>query len=339
MAYQLFIKTKNIILATSFVLIFGCQNNSNTEPKINYSGYYIPVEGGRIDMKLDSITPLNDLILRLRETNELYDTHKGYLIGYNDLMFSIAVHSNKAIQPLLDFIDTTNSYEAKLAAVYTLYLIGINCKVDWGPYDEFTNITAREGLFKLLANNESLQMDIAMLLIRDPRESDVPKLFRLLDSLRSDCWPITSALLRYDLKNIPVKHDIPEDLLSMKIWFTKQMNYPDSAIFSEIFLEFSKKYAEFIQVEDTLYHYNFQMPIRWSYENTEIYISYLTNTCLRVGNGMIGANYQYFYKDGKINFCSALTSKRLWLEWWNTQRPSYKDSLNNGYKKIGINRI
>lgn len=323
---------KLIIPFISILFLIGCNKHSRIEPTINYSGYYIWVEGGRMKMELDSITPLNKLIPRLRNHNVLYETHKAYLIGFNDLMFSIAVHSDEAIESLKNYIDTTSSYNAKMAAIYTLYLAGINCNVEHSPYEDFTNIRARDALFKILAEDTVMQMQIMLLLIRDPRESDVPKLFNILETSTSDCWPIISGLLRYNLINIPVKQDIPDSLYSMKIKLPRQTNNESYRTIGEVFSIFAQKYPNQIQIEDTLFHYD----ELWYNEN-EIYIRHLTN--LHVGPSFIGANFQYFYKDGIIHFCSALTAKHLWLDWWNSQSSSYKDSLNKGYKKIGINRV
>lgn len=329
------------ILALILILtiIFGCSVNSHKETKISYSGYYIPVEGGRIEMKLDSVSTLNKLISQLTDSNKLYETYKGYLIGYNDLMFSIAVHSNDAIKPLLKFIDTSSSYEARHAAILTIYLIGINCKVEWASYDDFSNIKAREALFMLLSKHEDLQIDIMQLLIRDPRGSDIPKLFHVMDSLKSDCWAISNGLLRYDLNNIPVHHDIPEDLLSLKIKYYTEDGFVRKDQLSDIFRKFAQKYTNLIQIEDTLYNYKFEMPVSFGVDNNQIDISFMTRVCLKVGHGSIGANYQYQFKNDKIVFYSASTVKHLWLDWWKSLDISYKESLKDSYKKIGIDRI
>jgi hypothetical protein len=327
------------IIIIVFVLLIGCTRSSNQLPKIKYSGYYIPVEGGRIDMKLDSVTPLLELIPQLETKNKLHETGKAYWIGYNDLMFSIAVYSDRAIEPLVNFIDNTSSYESKFAALLTLHLIGIDCKIVGRFNEEFSNKRAREALIRLLAENDTLQTEIMLLLIRDPRESDIPKLFNRMDSLKTDCWAITSALLRYDLKNIPVAQDLPVKLLMKQVSFTNQDNFPNNETLKKAFSEFSQKYSDLVVVEDTLYNYNYQMPIRIGIDSNEISLAYMVRFCTLTDFCFIGPNFQYFYKDGKITFCSANTTKRLWLEWWNSQSSSYKDSLKTSYKKIGINRI
>lgn len=197
------IMIRYIIVAILFELLFGCKSNVGQEQKIVFSGYSIPIAGGHIDMKLDSITPLTELIPQLRSNNKLYETGKGYWIGYNDLMFSIAVYSDTAIKPLADFIDTTTNYDSKVAAIYTLHLIGIKCRLAGRTHEEFTNIKAREEILKLMAKHDSLQTLIMTLLIRDPRESDIPILLNIMNTSKTDCWSISNGLMNYNLNNVP----------------------------------------------------------------------------------------------------------------------------------------
>jgi len=327
------------IIVIASVFLIGCTRSSIQEPKIKYSGYYIPISGGRVEMKLDSVTPLLELIPQLETKNKLHETGKAYWIGYNDLMFSIAVYSDKAIEPLINFINNTHSYKSKLAALLTLHLIGIDCKIVGRFYEEFSNKRAREALIRLLAKNDTLQSEIMLLLIRDPRESDIPKLFNIMDSLNTDCWAITSGLLRYDLKNIPVAQDLPQKLLMKQVSFKNQDNFPNNETLKKTFKEFTQKYNDLIVAEDTLYNYNYQMPIRIGIDRNAISLAYMVRCCTFTSFSFIGPNFQYFYKDGRLTFCSANTTKHLWLEWWNSQSSLYKDSLKTSYKKIGINRI
>src|SRR5687768_14009231 len=67
----------------------------------------LPVEGGSIRMKIDSITPLKDLISQLNQEWQLLETGKGYWIGYTNDMFSIAAHGDSAVAALSDFCKTT----------------------------------------------------------------------------------------------------------------------------------------------------------------------------------------------------------------------------------------
>ena len=336
---HIYTKIKYLFIIISLTFLIGCNKKTKNAIKIIHSGYSIRVEGGKRNMSLDSITPLLELIPQLNTENELYETGKGYWIGYNDLMFSIAVYSDQAIGPLLSFLDTTKSFNSKIAALYTLHLIGINCKIIGRYNEDFINLKARDALFKLLSVNEKLQDRIILLLIRDPIESDIPKLFNIMDSSKMDCWAICSGLLRYDLKDIPVDQQLPEYLLLKKIRLSKSIDFPDNETIQEIFKKLSEKYSDFVEVEDTLYNYNFQMPIRIGFDDNEISLAYMKRFCTITDYCSIGPNFQYFYNNGKIHFCSATTTKNLWLNWWKLQNDSYKDSLKLSHQKMATKRF
>lgn len=326
------------ISIVTLIFLVGCIQPKSGNSKIKYSGHYIPIEGGRIEMKLDSITPLNELIPQLATKYTLYDTYKGYWIGYNELMFSIAVYSDEAIDPLVKYINTTHSYNGKIAALYTLHLIGINCKVTGRDHEKFTNKKARKALLHLLANDE-IQDRIMILLIRDPRESDIPELFNMLDSLKSDCWAITSGLLRYNLKDIPVAQDVPETLGDRKINVSMTNEFPDDVMINSIFKSIRHDYKDFILVEDTLINYDYKIPTIIGFMNKDITVGYLINLCTITDYCDIAPNFQYFYKDGKIKFCSAGTAKSLWLNWWNSLSLFYKNSLRDSNKEMAVERF
>ena len=69
----------------------------------------LPVEGGGIRMKIDSTAPISELINRLNSIWQFLETGKLYWIGYTEDMFSIAARKDAAIQPLLNFIDTSQN--------------------------------------------------------------------------------------------------------------------------------------------------------------------------------------------------------------------------------------
>ena len=317
------------ILTFIILLSLNCKRNTNKTQKIIFSGYSIPREWARLDMKLDSITPLKELIPKLRIYDTLYETGKAYWIGYNDLMFSIAVYADSAINPLINFIDTTNSTKAQIAALYTLHLIGINCKVASRTLEKFDNLKAREALLKVLSTHINLQRNIMLLLIRDPRENDIPKLFNIMESSDDYCWAISAALLSYNLNNIPIHQPIPEKLLnkSVDIKFNEDNNYNE--MYKKVFRAFSDKYKGLVNVEDTLFNYNFHQPTFINSKSEPIKLWYLIFESSRINYCELSSNYQYYFKNGKIYFCSAMTSKKLWLDWWKLQSKSYKDNLTH----------
>lgn len=336
---------KNLLIIISIVL-FGCNRTQHTEQKIRYTGYRVTVGYGKlIEMHLDSITPLNKLITRLEIQNKLNYTQKRDLIGYNDLIFSIAVHGDSAINPLIKFIHTTKSYDAKIAAVYTLHLIGINCITSHeGRFEMFPNLHARKALFQLLAEEDSLQPRIMLLLSRRPMASDVPILFDILNSCKSDCWAITCGLVRYDLRNIPVAQKLPERIFRKEVYINNSKGTLNDMAVSKAIKKIATKYRNFVVVEDTLFNYHYELPMMHDghtmshvVEN-HVRIADLCDYCTFTCPFWFGSNFQYYYKNDKITFCSPKTSKHLWLEWWKSQTHFYKDSLKSSDKIIGIYR-
>ena len=81
------------------------------------------VEGGGIPAKIDSITPLNDLMDCLDLDWRLEETGKGYWIGYTDEMYSLATRCDTSVQALLDFISRSKTEDGKIGAIYTIHLI------------------------------------------------------------------------------------------------------------------------------------------------------------------------------------------------------------------------
>jgi len=336
---------KNLLIIISIVLV-GCNSTQHKESKIRYTGYRVSVGYGKqIEMHLDSITPLINLITRLEIQNKLNNTRAKDLIGYNDLIFSIAVHGDSAINPLIKFIHTTKSYDAKIAAVYTLHLIGINCITSHeGRFEAFPNRHARKALFQLLAQEDSLQPGIMLLLSRRPMASDVPVLFDILNSSKSDCWAITCGLVRYDLKNIPVAQKLPEKIWGKEVCINNPKGTLNDIAVSKALKKIATKYRDFVVLEDTLFNYHYELPMMHN-GYTMIYtvgnhvtIGDLCDYCTFTSPFHFGSNFQYYYKNDKITFCSPQTSKHLWLEWWKSQTHSYKDSLKSSEKIIGTYR-
>jgi hypothetical protein len=65
-------------------------------------------------------------------------------------------------------------------------------------------------------------------------------------------------------------------------------------------------------------------------------VSEIVDNASSCGYCDIGNNFSYYVNDNILYFCSAATSKKLWLEWWASQPQSYKDSLMRSDKKIEV---
>ncbi len=328
--------------------MLSCNETKPHKQRIKHAGYslYQGLGSRHIDIKIDSITPLYQLVSNLETNNKLYPTHRGWYIGYNDLMYSIAVHSDDAIRPLIDFYHKSKSNDAKMAVIYTLHLIGINLNIEYRNKCElFSNMNAREALFDLLAENDSLQLKIMMLLSRYPVASDVPKLFSILELSKSDNWGITCGLFRYNFKNSPFNQRIPESILYKKIKIKNSKDLYLQEFIGKAFKKISKEYKNSIVIEDTLLlDYCFEDKVTFSnlsinqmyMKNTELSINDLCDFC-SINPFQYGSNFQYYLKDGKLTFCSSESMKRIWLNWWKSQNQNYKHSFENNNNLICSN--
>ncbi|MFM2291355.1 MAG: hypothetical protein RIS29_1168 [Bacteroidota bacterium] len=325
------------------LLLCSCSAKETHSPKIRYSGYRICVgHGDPIELHLDSVSSIDQLVQKLSVHNQLYDTYKRDLIGYNDLMFSIAVHGDSAIQPLLSFIHSSRSLKAQKAAVYTLHLIGVNCISSHdGFFENFPNLKARHALFQVLATEEKLQPLVMLMLSRSPLASDVPLFFDILQQSKSDCWAITCGLVRYKLKDIPVVQLLPEDFLDKKLSL-KRKGMGVHPHLSLILKQMKLKYPNQILVEDTLLkNYSFEsllmhddVNIDFIFSAKNVSVTDICQYCSFVSPFHLGSNFQYYYRAGKLYFCSPATTKKMWLHWWKSQPTAYIDSLRKNNQII-----
>lgn len=266
---------------------------------------------------LDTKTPLEQLIKRLVGWQEEV-TGKAYWIGYNNDMYSIAAYHEKAIQPLLDFIDKSKSGHDKYGAILTIHLIGINSHVAGRFYEEFTNEKAREALLYLL-KNEDLQIPILELLIRDPWSSDLPELFKILQGKNtSNSWAFVKALQRYKIKNRPVHQDLPSnftDSTNYRIEWRNKREYYEKAV---------NKLTEIsngrLMVEPGLLDVLAQNMETAGYVN--VTFEKLLHELTDCEYMWLGDKLDYYYEGGKIYLCSVETIKKRWLDWYKNNYTS-----------------
>lgn len=337
----------SMFLVVFVLLISSCSGDKKPEyEKIRYERYIIPAEGAYIEMEIDSITPLNELIDSLEYNTELYETGKEYWIGYNDLMYSIAVYSDEAIAPLLNFIKKSSNIEARYAACYTLHFIGIRCRVVGRFREEFYNKKVREALLSLLTDGE-LQSLVMELLVRDPWVSDIPVLINTMDKLSSDCWAMSKGLLLYGLeKDIPFELHVPDSIKKLYVQIPDiKRGYTKQEFINAVFKTMKDVHSEIIVVEDTLLSYNFRYdPINlgyvWDLGNelerkrinasayrSKVSVSELIDDVYWMGYSDIRNNYLYTMQEGRLYLISANTAKKMWLDWWGTKSGIYKKDL------------
>lgn len=288
----------------------------------------LPVEGGSIRMKIDSITPLNKLIDKLNDNWQFLETGKAYWIGYTDDMFSIASRGDSAIPALLDFFAKTRNKKGKIGVLFTLHLIGIDRTIVGRFSEEFKNTAARSALLNLLPDS-AFTYPIMELLMRDPWKSDIPYLFQILQREENEetCWPIINSLNRYNITDLPVTSYLPDSLLNLSVMLyvenekTPERDINFNAQIKKALLKFRSQYPEQIDVEDKLLDNELS-----KYFTTEL------DSILNIGTFFftlgiqrhnpfgyveIGCKLQYYVDNGKLYFITIGTARQRLLKWWH----------------------
>jgi hypothetical protein len=304
-------------------------------------------------IKIDTITQITTQIKNFESPWDFNETNDFGEIGYTNNMYSIAARGDSAIKPLLHFIETTNDNYAKIGAIYTIHLIGINRKTISRFGETFVDKKARETLLYLLKYND-LGGTIIKLLIRDPWLSDVPSLFSALNNERPTSWYLVNGLLHYQITGIPLNSAIPEKIGNLTVNFPT--SYPDMRATDlgvepesqEILHSIAALHNQNIKFDSSLFGAklwsNMYYPIDGKLINNKwcIAIGDFLNKIAIPNNSFFGlgvsygflGNKIYYYTNGKkVIICSASTAKEILLNWWTAQSKSYKQQFNQDKAK------
>lgn len=299
----------------------------------------LPVEGGGIKMKIDSITSLNKLIDRLNSNWSFLETGKGYWIGYTEDMFSIASRGKIAIPALMEFIKNKNGKKAKIGAIYTLHLIGIDRQIVGRFEEEFVNPEARSSLLKLLPQPE-FTYTATKLLMRDPWKSDVPYLFEILQSEADDetCWPIINSLNRYRIPELPITNHLTDSLQHLSIRLkvenenTLERNFDFTGQIKEALKEFKNRYPDKINVEEKLFDVELSKYYKTKLSSSLSISNFLSSLAIAQNYPFsyldIGCAMQYYIENGKLYFCTINTARQRLINWWKDLSVEEKNKFN-----------
>jgi hypothetical protein len=287
----------------------------------------LPVEGGGIKMKIDSITPLNKLIEKLNENWSFLETGKGYWIGYTEDMFSIASRGEIAIPTLMEFIKNTPSKKGKIGAIYTLHLIGIDRQIVGRFEEKFVKTEARSALLKLLPQPE-FTYTVTKLLMRDPWKSDVPYLFEILQSEAGEetCWPIVNSLNRYRISELPITNHLTDSLQGLSIRLkveNENVLEPDfnfTGQIKEALKEFRNRHPNKINVEEKLFADELSKYYRTKLASSLSISNFLRSLAIAQNYPFsyldIGCKIQYYLENGRLYFCTINTARQRLINWW-----------------------
>lgn len=294
------------------------------------------ITGGSEAVKIDTKTPIGDLIKKLELPWDFVETGKLYWIGYTDNMYAIAARKDKAIAPLVSFIASTTNRHAKIGAIYTLHLIGINSSVVGRFVEEFKNKDARNALLDLLKYDE-LSHTIMTLLTRDPWQSDVPKLFNALSHSKTNYWGILNGLTQYGIKNLPSHQEIPSvyDKIFVSVPYSNGDFETSVKTYKSIFTKIENLKNGEITVESRCYDQSEWQSIRgegtgWDVKNDILTLSVggFIGDATNISYADLGNELQYYLIGNHLYICSAQTMKERLVNWWGEQSLSAKKDFS-----------
>jgi hypothetical protein len=273
---------------------------------------------------------MDSLINRLESPWDFVETGKAYWIGYTDDMFSIAQYKTRAIKPLINLINKTDSFKTQIGALFTIHLIGIDSRFAGRFKEKFIDTLARNALISFL-NNPKLRQMVLLLIMRDPWPTDIPYLMDCLSNGENESSNILSALQRYNFDSKPLGQKIPDNILTKEIKIITNEPFSRQPIHDMIAL---KKELENIVIIDS----EILMSKEWNIGEQSLNINSVQSEQQSVGTVIefltdsvfsytyFGNRYFYIYQDGIITIFGPKKAKEIWLNWWKEK----KDKNING---------
>src|ERR1700749_455594 len=151
---------------------------------------YLIINGKIIKMHIDTQSPLDTLIARLGRDKDIHmNNYEVDSAGYTALGYSVALHNDDAIKPLLNLAASTTDLAVRFNVIMVLNLIGIHCKITGHNTEPFTDKPARVALLSLLKYPD-IRQTVLWRLFKDPWQSEVPVLFSFMQLEASVSWRI-----------------------------------------------------------------------------------------------------------------------------------------------------
>jgi len=235
-------------------------------------------------------------------------------IGYTDDMHSVAAHGDRAIVPLLEFIDPTDSRHAKYGAVLALHLIGIERRPARYGFEKFTNQKARKALLSLLSHRD-LQVRLLRLLVRDPWPSDVPRLLTILRGDTPHSWAFIKALQRYHISDPPVHQRLPKALADLPCDGEWEMGKSEHGYHETLVAALVQAADRRLSVERGLLRLDLWGDMRWTACLAGSRFGSVLEWLTGCGHCYLGSKLEYYLEAGRVHVCSMSTARRRWIEW------------------------
>jgi hypothetical protein len=285
------------------------------------------VEGWTDTIKIDHSIPLRKLIPRLEKSWDFVETGKAYWIGYTDDMYQIASYRDKAIRPLVKFINSTDSLRGKIGGLYTLHLIGIESTIAGRFIEEFKDTLARKAILSFI-NNKDLHSRVIYLLMRDPWNLDIPSVMNYLSQPGKEYSFILSALARYKITDSPFGQLIPDTILSKDVKVATNQLYSRQPIHDMVALK--KVLGDSLLIDNEILKSKEWLDglkllksnsVKFEYQKLSTLIEFLTNSDFSYSS--FENRFFYQYKEGRIFIYGPDKAREIWLNWWSKQITKY----------------
>jgi hypothetical protein len=310
---------KKILLLFFILFCFNVSNSQNV---------FRAVEGGSVEVMVDTITKLNKLISRLEKPWEFNATGKAYWIGYTNDMYLIAKYKDSAIGLLVDFINKSTNTDAKIGGLYTVHLIGIKSKIAGRFFEKFEDTIARNAIIQYI-NNDKLHETVIELLMRDPWVSDIPIFINYLSEPNHNYSAILSAMQRYEVKNRPFGQQLNDTLYRKKILIKSIKSYSRNPYYDMIALKKSFRANIYIDTAisnskewiTSIENINNDL-IKTEYQSSGTLLSFLTNSVFsyyRFAN-----NFFYCFEKNKLSIYGPIQARDIWLQWWKENKNNFQ---------------
>lgn len=266
-----------------------------------------------IDLKIANSEEIVDVVERVKRTEELTMTGKSFLIGYTEDMRKLAYHGERALPKLTELVDDASlESKARVAALLTVHLIGVDGKIFYGQREAFQIRTARQPLLHGLKYTE-LVLDTLLLLIRDPFTEDVPELMKALEDNRNHSWAIVKSLQRYDLDSSPV-----HQRLSRRFQETScRVEWQNGQYLTEFVTAIEKAGGK-----NVIFDFD---PVRsLKSRKTDLSIGFISGSLGEVVEEFTGCtfddfgkNVDYYIEKDVVHFCEMEAARLKWLDWYS----------------------
>jgi hypothetical protein len=309
---------KSLFLIT-FLLFLVFSARAQTDSDAYYGNKYIAARmgGGRV-VSVDTITPLYELIKKLEKPWDFNETFKAYWIGYTDDMYSIARYKDKAIEKLTDFIDTSHNPHARVGALYTLHLIGINFRVVGRFSEDFESQNARNALLKYL-DDDALNETVVVLIKRDPWLSDIPKIMQYLSGENHDYSKILVALQRYEFDGKPLEQKVTDSIFKKEV-FVNDANFTGLHS-TKTLISFQRALAPYFIIDKEItetaeWQKAVNSPTSEGTMTNKLSFNFIIESSKIFSYCDYEPAYDYVFTDHTIEVIGQEKARQIWLEWW-----------------------